>query len=115
MWNHFYIEMLPHFLRKQLFSHGQNLVTSLYRNNSTFLKKTNYSVWAKNLVTSLDRNASTFLEKTIIQSLPKIWLHLYKEMIPHFLRIQCFYIKMRFFRQCYLYGINSISVIDAPL
>ena len=36
-------------------------------------------------------------------------------MIPNFLRIQCFYIKMRFFRQCNLYGINSISVIDAPL
>ena len=67
------------------------------------------------MVTSLDRNASTFLEKTIIQSLPRIWLHLYIEMIPHFLRNQCFYIKMRFFRQCNLYGMNGISVIDAPL
>ena len=37
-------------------------------------------------------------------------MHLYIEMIPHFLRIQYFYIKMRFFRQCNLYGINSISV-----
>ena len=44
--------MLPHFLRKQLFSLGQNLVTSLYRKDSTFLKK------------------------TIIQSWPKIWSHL---------------------------------------
>ena len=83
--------MLPHFLRKQIFSLGQNLVTSLYRNDSTFLKK------------------------TIIQSGPKIWSNLYIEMIPHFSRIQCFYIRMRFFRQCNLYGINSISVIDAPL
>ena len=34
-------------------------------------------------------------------------------MISHFLRIQCFYTKMRFFRQSNLYGINSSSVIDA--
>ena len=53
--------------------------------------------------------------KTIIQSLPKIWLHLYIEKIPHFLRIQSFYIKMRVFRQCNLYRRNIISVIDAPL
>ena len=40
MWNHFYIEMYPHFLRTQLFSLGQKSgYTSLYRNDSTFLKK----------------------------------------------------------------------------
>ena len=58
--------MLPHFLRKQLFSLGQNLVTSLYRNDSTFLKK------------------------TTIQSGPKIWSHLYIEMHPLFFRRQLF-------------------------
>ena len=73
IWLHPYIELIPHFLRKQLFSLGQGLVTSL------------------------DRNASTFLEKTIIQSLPKVWLHLYIEMMPHFLKTQCFYSKMFFF------------------
>ena len=40
--------------------------------------------------------ASTFLKKTIFQSGPKIWLHLYIEKISHFVRIQCFYMKMRF-------------------
>ena len=94
----------------------------LYRDDSTFLKKTIIQSGPKNLVASLDRNASTFLEKTIIQSLPKVWLHLYIEMIPNFLRIQCFLCVLffiskcicLFFRQCNLYGINSISVIDAP-
>ena len=37
---HRYIEMHPHFLRKQLFILCQNLVASLYRNDSTFLKNT---------------------------------------------------------------------------
>ena len=46
------IEMYPHFLRN------------------------NYSVLAINLVTSLCRNDSTFLKKTTIQSGPKIWLYL---------------------------------------
>ena len=118
MWNRLFKEMQPVFW---------------FRLNNCFLRKcwiisiqrcfhisweNNYSIWAKNLVTSLDRNASTFLEETIIQSLPIFWLHLYIEMIPDFLRnwrIQCFNINMRFFSQCNLYGINSISVIDAPL
>ena len=78
-----------------------------------------YSAWAKNLVTSQDRNASTFLEKTIIQSWPKIWLHLYTEMIPRFLRRkQCFHIKMRFIlsmllirnKQLFCYRCLSLSL-----
>ena len=40
---------------------------------------------------------------------------LYIEMIPHFLRKQCFHIKCVLFRECNLYGINSISVIDGSL
>ena len=66
--------MIPHFLRKPLFSLCQNLVTPQ------------------------DRNGPTLLEKTIIQSWPKIWLHLYihVEMIPHFFRKQSFHVKMRF-------------------
>ena len=51
-------------------------------------------------------------KNTIIQSGPKVWLHLYIEAIPHFLRKQCFHIKCILFRQCYQYRINSISVID---
>ena len=61
------------------------------------------------------RNDSIFLKNTIIQSGPKVWLHLNIEMIPHFLRKQCFHIKCVLFRQCYQCGINSISVIDATL
>ena len=96
IWLHTYIEMIPHFLRQ----------------DSTFLKKTIIQSGLK-MGKPLDRNASTFLEKAIIQSLPKIWLHLYIEMIPYFL-MQCFISKCVLFRQCKLYGINSISVIDAP-
>ena len=65
--------------------------------------------------TSLYRNDSTFLKKTIIQSGPKIWLHLYIEMIPHLLRKHCFHVKCILFRQCNQYGINSISAIGASL
>ena len=90
MWNHLYIEMQPDFGPDWIIVLLRNVESSLYRNDFTFLKK------------------------TIIQSGPKIWLHLYIEMIPHFLRMQCFfYIKVRFFRECNLCGINSISVIDA--
>ena len=64
---------------------------------------------------SLYRNDSTFLKNTIIQSGPKIWLHLYIETIPHFLRKQYFHIKCVLFHQCNQYGIKSISVIDASL
>ena len=101
--------MHPHFLRRQLFS----LIALL-----------NLSSWCLMMVGRLflvvPRGCLQFVivvfpDHTHLLFLPKIWLHLYIEMIPHFLRIQCFYIKMRFFRQCNLYGINSISVIDAPL
>ena len=44
-----------------------------------------------------------------------MWNHLYIEMIPHFLRKQCFHTKCVLFRQCNQYGINSISVINATL
>ena len=72
-------------------------------------------VFLRNVESSLYRNDSTFLKNTIIQSGPKNWLHLYKEMIPHFLRKQCFHLKCVLFRQCNQYGIYSISVIDATL
>ena len=79
-----------------------------------FLAQTEY-VFLRNVESSLYRNDSTFFKNTIFQSGPKIWLHHYIEMIPHFLRKQCFHIKCVLFRQCNLYGINSISVIDATL
>ena len=91
MWNRFYIGMWPNFGQDWIFVFSRNVEAYLYRNDSTFPKK------------------------TIIQSGPKIWLHLYKEMIPHFLRKQSFHIKCVLFRQCNQYGINSISVIDACL
>ena len=72
-------------------------------------------VFLRNVESSLYRNDSTFLKSTIIQSGSKIWLRLYIEMIPDFLRKQCFHIKCVLFRQCNQYGINSISVIDASL
>ena len=91
MWNRFYIGMLPDFGQDWIIVISRNLEASLYRNDSTFPKK------------------------TIIQSGPKFWLHLYIEMIPHFLRKQCYHIKCVLFRQCKQYGINSTSVIDACL
>ena len=91
MWNHFYIEMQPDFGKDWIIVFSRNVDTSIYRNDSTFLKK------------------------TIIQSGPRIWLHFYIEMIPHFLIKQCFHIKCVLFHKCNQYGINSIAVIDASL
>ena len=77
MWMHFYLEMFkPDFWP---------------RLNNCFLKKCG--------IISL-KNDSIFPKNIIIQSGPKIWLHLYIEMIPHFLRKQCFHIKCVLFRQC---------------
>ena len=39
------------------------------------------NVFLRNVESFLYRDVSTFLEKTIIQSWPKIWLHLYMETI----------------------------------
>ena len=78
--------------RKQLFSVGQNLVTSLDREMHPHFLRKQLFILCQNLVASLYRNDSTFLKYTM----------------------GFFYSKMRFFRQCNLNGINSISVIDAP-
>ena len=65
MWNHFYIEMIPHFLRKQLFSLGQNLVTSLDREMHPHFLRKQLFILCQNLVASLYRNDSTFLKNTM--------------------------------------------------
>ena len=54
-----------------------------------FLSRLSNRFLKKCAIISIYRDISTFLEKTIIQSWPKIWLHLYTEIIPH-LRKQLF-------------------------